>query len=91
MLFKLICLKCRLKHRYHFSPIRLAKIKNMTTNPDGKNAGKEAFSTLLVGMQTGPTILEGNLVILPKQQEHLSFDQVILLLVNEPEDILPII
>lgn len=44
MLFKLICLKCRLKHRYHFSPIRLAKIKNMTTNPDGKNAGKEAFS-----------------------------------------------
>jgi hypothetical protein len=47
--------------RFHLTPVRIAIIKNITTNMLMRMWGKRNPHTLLVGMQANTTTLEKNL------------------------------
>jgi hypothetical protein len=47
--------------RFHLTPVRIAIIKTTPTTGVGDDVGKRNPPTLLVGMQTGATILEKNM------------------------------
>jgi len=57
--------------RFHLTSARLAKIKNSRTADAGEDVEKEEHSPLLVGLQTGTTILEISLEV-PQKIGHYT-------------------
>ena len=51
------------KTRYHYTPMRMAKIQTLTSSNAGEDVEKEELSSLLVGMQDGAVTLEDSLVV----------------------------
>ena len=49
--------------RFYFLPVRMAKIKTQVAAHVGKDVEKEDHSSMLVGLQIGPTTLEINLEV----------------------------
>ena len=58
--------------RYNYTPIRLTKIKNMTTPNASEDAENLIIHALLVGMQYGPTTRENSLTVSYKIKHVLS-------------------
>jgi hypothetical protein len=55
--------------RFHFTPVRMAKIKTQRTTDAGEDAEKENTPPLLVGLQAGTTTLQISLVV-PQKIAH---------------------
>ena len=51
---------------YHFTPVRMAKIKNTRNNKFGEDVEKRNTCVLSVGMQTGAATVE-NIMEVPKK------------------------
>ena len=54
-------MKIKTTLRFHFTPVRMAIIKNTNNNKCWKDVGKEYTHTLLVGLQIGETTMESGM------------------------------
>jgi hypothetical protein len=69
--------------RFHLTPIKMAKIKNVTV-PSRQDVETEKHSSIVVGMQAGTTTLEICLMVPQKIVNSLSEDPTILFLNIQP-------
>ena len=54
----------QIKTKYHYTPIRIAKIQNTDNTKCWQGCGKQELSLIMVEMQSGAVTLEDRLAVL---------------------------